>query len=93
MLICFISLSPACHSYNPALYPSYDVLNPGPEVKANPLGWITVDPAMGAISVEWTSTAEPYKKDRLTVVNEAFTLWVYELKEEVKKLRAELAKK
>lgn len=23
--------------YNPALYPSYDVLNPGPEVRLNPL--------------------------------------------------------
>ena len=26
-----------CTSYNPALYPSYDVLNPGDEVRVNPL--------------------------------------------------------
>lgn len=26
-----------CTQYNPALYPSYDVLNPGPEVRLNPL--------------------------------------------------------
>ena len=27
----------ACVHYNPALYPSYDVLNPGPEVRLNPI--------------------------------------------------------
>ena len=26
-----------CTGYNPALFPSYDVLNPGPEVRENPL--------------------------------------------------------
>lgn len=26
-----------CTQYNPALYPSYDVLNPGPAVRLNPL--------------------------------------------------------
>jgi len=55
-----------CHSYNPALYPSYDVLNPGPEVRMNPLG---------------------FDKDGNAIVNQAFLLWVYELKAEVKKLR------
>lgn len=29
----------SCGHYNPSLYPSYDVLNPGPEVKLNPLGF------------------------------------------------------
>jgi hypothetical protein len=72
LLICFLSLSPACHSYNPALYPSYDVLNPGPEVTMNPLS---------------------FDKDGNAVVNQAFILWVYELRQEVKKLRAELEKK
>lgn len=33
--LCLSSLS--CRSYNPSLFPSYDVLNPGPEVRANPL--------------------------------------------------------
>ena len=68
----FISLSPACHSYNPALYPSYDVLNPGPEVRMNPLA---------------------FDKDGNAIVNQAFIVWVYELKVEVKKLREELRKK
>lgn len=35
--LCF--LTEACSRYNPALYPSYDVLNPGPEVRLNPLAF------------------------------------------------------
>jgi len=68
-LICFLTISlsfTSCHSYDPALYPSYDVLNPGPEVRMNPLG---------------------FDADGNAIVNEAFMLWVYELKAEVKKLR------
>jgi hypothetical protein len=30
---------PSCVRYNPALFPSYDVLNPGPEVRLNPIGF------------------------------------------------------
>ena len=40
-LICFLTISfsfAACTKYNPALYPS-DVLNPGSEVRMNPLGF------------------------------------------------------
>jgi len=32
-----ICLSYSCTGYDPSLYPSYDVLNPGAEVKLNPL--------------------------------------------------------
>ena len=28
-----------CSSYNPSLYPSYDVLNPGEDVRRNPLAF------------------------------------------------------
>ena len=61
----------ACTNYNPALYPSYDVLNPGPEVRKNPLS-ISEDPV----------THEP-----VFVVNAQFLLWVDELKTEILKLR------
>jgi hypothetical protein len=90
LLICFITLSPACHSYNPALYPSYDVLNPGPEVRANPLGFAAQDPD-GTWRIEWGSDVKP--SGRLSLVDQAFMTWALELKEEVKKLRAELEKK
>lgn len=69
---CFLIESSCARPYNPALYPSYDVLNPGPEVRQNPLG---------------------FDKDGNAIVNQAFILWVYELKEEVKKLREELKRK
>jgi len=56
----------SCGHYNPTLFPSYDVLNPGPEVRKNPLG---------------------FTEDGNIIVNEAFILWVDELKQEVLKLR------
>ncbi|GAG36389.1 unnamed protein product, partial [marine sediment metagenome] len=28
-----------CTAYNPSMYPSYDVLNPGEDVRLNPIGW------------------------------------------------------
>ena len=64
---CF--LISACGHYNPTLYPSYDVLNPGPEVRLNPLA---------------------FTSDGNTIVNQAFILWVYELKAEVLKLRKQI---
>lgn len=65
----FLSEISCARPYNPVLYPSYDVLNPGPEVRKNPIG---------------------FTEDGNLIVNQAFMLWVYELKEEVKKLREEL---
>ena len=82
---CFL-ITNSCVSYDPTLYQGYDILNPGPEVRANPLGWVEA----GIIVND-----KGEKVDIMTgiVINEAFLLWVYELKEEVKKLRQELAKK
>ena len=69
-LICVsICLSFSCAAYDPSLYPSYDVLNPGPEVKLNPIR---------------------VTEDGNFVVNEAFLMWVGELKNEIKKLRRQL---
>jgi len=65
-------LSFSCHrGYNPALYPSYDVLNPGPEVRLNPLA---------------------FTDDGNLIVNQAFILWVEELKQEIIRLRKEIRK-
>jgi hypothetical protein len=66
LCVSFFFLSSSCHSYNPALYPSYDVLNPGPEVRLNPLA---------------------FTPDGNLIVNQAFILWVEELKQEIIKLR------
>lgn len=48
------------------------MLNPGEEVRKNPLG---------------------FTEDGNIIVNEAFILWIYELQEEIRNLRKELAKK
>ena len=73
--ICFGTISfglVSCTGYNPSLFPSYDVLNPGPEVRMNPIG---------------------FDADGHAIVNQAFILYVYELRQEVKRLRTELKKK
>jgi hypothetical protein len=62
---------PACVSYNPSLYPSYDVLNPGPDVRKNPI----------------SITEDPVTHESLFIVNTAFLQWVDELKQEILKLR------
>ena len=77
-MICFLSHS--CTPYDPTLYPSYDVLNPGPEVTINPIAYVN------AGKVEDSNHNEIYILDAY-VVNETFMMWVYELKEEIKKLR------
>jgi hypothetical protein len=76
----------SCVSYDPTLYQGYDILNPGPDVRKNPLGWVE----SGIIVNDLGEKIDIMKG---VVINEAFLLWAYELKEEVKKLRQELAKK
>lgn len=72
----FLNLN-SCTPYDPTIYPSYDVLNPSAEVKANPIAWIKNG------RIEDRDNNEIYITDGI-VVNEAFMLWVYELYEKVK---------
>lgn len=62
------------------MYPSYDVLNPGPEVRANPIGWIDAGKIVN-------DKGEEIKIEKGVIVNEAFVIWVYELRNEIEKLR------
>ena len=79
----FLSIS-ACTKYNPALYPSYDVLNPGEEVKKNPCGTITFLPDGTHIaSIDHFVEAE----EAYFLINAIFLQHYRELWEEVKKLR------
>lgn len=55
-------------------------MNPGPEVLLNPIGWVEDGKVVNDAGVE-------IHIEKGIVVNEAFSLWVYELKEEIKKLR------
>ena len=83
-----VFLLASCSHYNPALYPSYDVLNPGAAVRLNPLGFTDLDPATKALVITWDATLPPaLKVPGLYVVNADFLAWVDELKQEVLKLR------
>lgn len=73
-------LGHSCTAYNPSFFPSYDILNPGPEVTVNPVAYVKNG------KIEDRDHNEIYILDGY-VVNEAFMMWVYELKEEVEKLR------
>ncbi len=77
LLLCASLFSASCGKYNPSLYPSYDPLRPGTEVQI--LGFVGLDGKAvddkGAILTEGV------------VVNQAFMLWVYDLKQEILKLR------
>ena len=70
----------SCVSYDPNLYTGYDILNPSAEVRENPIAWVENGEVVNDEGVKVDIA-------KGVVVNEAFLLWVYELKEEIKKLR------
>ena len=82
--IIFLIQTTNCTAYNPALYPSYDVLNPSDIVKENPIAYVDVKDGE-VVNVEWVN--ESTKDGEYILVNDAFFQWAYELKQEIKKLR------
>ena len=82
-----ICLGISCTGYDPSLYPGYDLLNPGPEVRKNPLGIVETGTTIfddGKIII---------LQDNQFVVNQAYLTHYRELWDEVAKLRKELRKK
>ena len=74
-----------CSSYNPSLYPSYDVLNPGDEVLENPIGFVYFDGLSWVI--EWKENYLPDPERSYSIINEEMGIWIYELRMEIEKLR------
>ena len=72
-----------CTKYNPSLFPSYDVLNPGEEVRKNPLAVAEITEE-GELIIHEDVLVGP---GVYFIVDKAFMMWVFELKEEIKKLR------
>ena len=83
-VIVFLIQTNSCTSYNPALYPGYDVLNPSAEVQKNPIAYIDVKDGE-IVNVEWVN--ESVEDGKYNLVNDAFFQWTYDLKQEIKKLR------
>jgi hypothetical protein len=76
-----------CTGYNPAMYPSYEVLAPKDEVTVNPVGFIIFDPTLGFYIVSWDVGFEPKVGTDYFVINYAFMIHYRELWDEVIKLR------
>ncbi len=74
-----------CSSYNPSLYPSYDVLNPGEKVKENPVGWVYF--SEGKWVIDWEEDYVPNPDQAYTITNKEMGIWIYELRMEIEKLR------
>ena len=70
----------SCTAYHPSFFPSYDILNPGIEVKVNPIAWIEDNKIIN-------DDGKEIIVNKGIIVNEAFILWTYELKEEILRLR------
>ena len=82
-VICGLIQTNSCTSYNPALYPSYDVLYPGEAVQKNPRGYFTIkDGAM--MDLEWTGEIED---GEYIIIDENMSQWIGDLKQEIKRLR------
>ena len=81
-VICFII---DCTQYNPSFYTGYDILNPSAAVRANPLGML--ETAEGGYEIQWDEGVVPSSENSYFIVDQNFINWVYELKEEIKRLR------
>ena len=69
-----------CTTYHPSFFPSYDVLNPGIEVRINPIAWIENNEIVN-------DDGKKISVIKGIVVNDAYILWTYELKQEIIRLR------
>ena len=85
VLLCvlFGLVASSCTAYNPSFYASYDVLNPGPAVRINPIGFTVPGQLIGV------DGAEIPCDQSYAIINGAFTIWVNELQEEIRKLRTQ----
>ena len=82
-----ICIGISCAGYDPSLYPGYDLLNPGPEVRMNPLGIVE----MGTTIVD--DGERIILEENQFVVNQAYLTHYRELWDKVKELRKQLRKK
>jgi len=76
-----------CAAYNPSVFPSYDVLNPGKEVKINPLGFVVFDATLEHYTIVWDTDVILKSDENYAIVNQAFMLHYRELWDEIIKLR------
>jgi len=76
-----------CTAYNPSVFPTYDPLNPGKEVKVNPLGFVVFDATLEHYTIVWDTDIILKSDEDYAIVNQAFMIHYRELWDEIIKLR------
>jgi len=76
-----------CTAYNPSLFPTYDPLSPGKEVKINPLGFVVFDATLEHYIIVWDTDIILSSDENYAIVNQAFMIHYRELWDEIIKLR------
>jgi len=87
LLICAICAT--CYTgYNPAFFPSYDVLKPGEAVEINPVGVASMEEGGWLVRLDPILELAPEVGDAFFLVNADFLKHYRELKDEIKRMRA-----
>jgi len=60
-------------------------LNPGPEVRANPFGFVIWSKEDQAFVIEWRAGYIPDNTKKYVLIDRSMSLWIDELTEELKK--------
>jgi len=80
-------LTESCTPYNPAFHPAYDVLNPGPEVRANPFGFVVWSEEDQAFVIFWKPGFEPDKEKEYILIDRLMSQWIDDVTEVLRKIK------
>ena len=86
-LTCGLILTETCTPYNPAFHPAYDVLNPGPEVRANPHGFVVWSEEDQAFIILWRPDHEPDKTKEYILIDRLMSQWIDDVTEVLRKMK------
>ena len=86
-LICGSILIESCTPYNPAFHPSYDVLNPGPEVRANPHGFVVWSEEDQEFRILWRPGREPDKTKEYILIDHSMSQWIDDVTEVLRNMK------
>ena len=85
--ICGLILTESCTPYNPAFHPSYDVLNPRPEVRENPFGFVVWSEEAQSFIVLWKAGYTPDKSKEYILIDRLMSQWIDDVTEALRKIK------
>lgn len=86
-LTCGLILIESCTPYNPAFHPSYDVLNPRPEVRENPFGFVVWSEEAQSFIVLWKAGYTPDKSKEYILIDRLMSQWIDDVTEALRKIK------